>query len=109
MILKRGENLKYRPYAFTELGVAMLSGVLHSPRAVAVNIEILRAFVRRRQMLATNAGLARKLEALERKYDLRFRVFFDALRQLLSPPEPKRREIGFHVKYDADRSKTGSG
>jgi len=103
VILKRGENLKYRPYAFTEQGVAMLSGVLHSDRAVRVNIEIMRTFVRLRQMLASNADLARKLEALERKYDLRFKVVFDALRKLMSPAEPKRREIGFHVKYEDDR------
>jgi hypothetical protein len=103
VILKRGENLKYRPYAFTEQGVAMLSSVLHSDRAVRVNIEIMRAFVQLRQMLASNAELARKLETLEKKYDIRFKVVFDTLRQLMSPPEPKRREIGFHVKYDDDR------
>ena len=103
VILKRGENLKYRPYAFTEQGVAMLSSVLHSDRAVRVNIEIMRAFVQLRQMLASNADLARKLETLEKKYDIRFKVVFDTLRQLMSPPEPKRREIGFHVKYDDDR------
>ena len=103
VILKRGENLKYRPDAFTEQGVAMLSSVLHSDRAVRVNIEIMRAFVQLRQMLASNAELARKLETLEKKYDIRFKVVFDTLRQLMSPPEPKRREIGFHVKYDDDR------
>ena len=86
------------PYAFTEQGVAMLSSVLHSDRAVRVNIEIMRAFVRLRQMLASNAELARKLEALERKYDRQFKVVFDAIRQLTSPPATKRREIGFHVK-----------
>ena len=105
VILKRGENLKYRPYAFTEQGVAMLSGVLHSDRAVQVNIEIMRAFVQLRQLLASHADLARKLEALEKKYDSRFKVVFDTLRQLMSPPEPKRGEIGFHVKYDDDKSK----
>jgi hypothetical protein len=67
--LKRGSNIKYRPYAFTEQGVAMLSSVLNSPRAIHVNIEIIRAFVRLRQMLASHADLARKLEALEKKYD----------------------------------------
>ena len=103
VILKRGENLKYLPYAFTEQGVAMLSSVLHSDRAVRVNIEIMRAFVQLRQLLASNADLARKLEALEKKYDVRFKVVFDALRQLMSPPASKRREIGFHVKYDDDR------
>jgi len=87
------------PYAFTEQGVAMLSSVLHSPRAIAVNIEIMRAFVRLRQMLVSNPGLARKLEALERKYDAQFKVVFDAIRRLMQPPESKpRRPIGFHVK-----------
>ena len=74
----------------------MLSSVLHSKRAVQVNIEIMRAFVRLRQMLASNAGLARKLAALEKKYDAQFRVVFDAIRELMTPPEPKkRRPIGF--------------
>ena len=103
VIMKRGENLKYRPYAFTEQGVAMLSSVLHSDRAVRVNIEIMRAFVQLRQLLASNADLARKLEALEKKYDRRFKIVFDTLRQLISPPEPKRREIGFHVNHDDDK------
>ena len=107
VILKRGENLKYRPYAFTEQGVAMLSSVLHSDRAVQVNIEIMRAFVKLRRLLASSADLARKLEALEKKYDLRFKVVFDALRRLMSPPEPKRREIGFHVNYEADVREAG--
>jgi hypothetical protein len=105
VILKRGENLKYRPYAFTEQGVAMLSSVLHSDRAVRVNIEIMRAFVQLRQLLASNADLARKLEMLEKKYDVRFRIVFDALRQLMSPPARPKREIGFHVNYDEDRPK----
>ena len=106
--LKRGTNVKYQPYAFTEQGVAMLSSVLHSDRAVAVNIGIMRAFVRLRQMLASNANLARKLEAMEKKYDAQFKVVFDAIRQLMSPPEPepKRREIGFHVKYDDYKPKS---
>jgi hypothetical protein len=84
------------PYAFTEQGVAMLSTVLHSDRAVRVNIEIMRAFVRLRQMLATNADLARKLMNLEKKYDAQFKVVFDAIRELMTPPEPKKkRRIGF--------------
>lgn len=73
----------------------MLSGVLKSDRAVAVNIEIMRTFVRLRQMLASNEELARKLAALERKYDKRFKVVFDVLRELMTAPEPKRRPIGF--------------
>ena len=84
------------PYAFTEQGVAMLSGILHSKRAVRVNIEIMRAFVHLRRMLATNADLARKLAILEKKYDSQFRVVFDAIRELMTPPEPKKkRPIGF--------------
>ncbi len=76
----------------------MLSSVLRSPRAVAVNIEIMRTFVRLRRMLASHAELAQKLEALEQKYDAQFKVVFDAIRQLTEPPEPatKRRRIGFH-------------
>jgi ORF6N domain len=100
-----GGRRRSLPYAFTEQGVAMLSSVLNSERAVAVNIGIMRAFVRLRQMLASNAELARKLEAMEKKYDRQFKVVFDAIRRLMSPPEPKRREIGFHVKYDDDKPK----
>jgi hypothetical protein len=83
------------PYAFTEQGVAMLSSVLHSKRAVQVNIEIMRAFVRLRMMLATHEGLARQLADLEKKYDAQFKVVFDAIRELMKPPEPSRRQIGF--------------
>lgn len=87
---------RYLPYAFTEQGVAMLSSVLHSKRAVQVNIEIMRTFVRLRQMLASHADLARKLAALEQKYDAQFKVVFDAIRELMTPPEPKKkRAIGF--------------
>ena len=92
----RGAHVKYRPYAFTEQGVAMLSSVLRSKRAVRVNVEIMRAFVRLRAMLASNEDLARKLAALEKRYDAQFKVVFDAIRQLMAPPEPKlRRSIGF--------------
>ena len=87
---------RYRPYAFTEQGVAMLSSVLHSERAVRVNIEIMRAFVQLRQMLSSHADLARKLAQVEKKYDAQFKVVFDAIRELMSPPEPPRkRPIGF--------------
>lgn len=88
------------PYAFTEQGVAMLSSVLKSRRAVQVNIDIMRAFVRPRQLLATHKDLAKKLEDLEKKYDAQFRVIFEAIRELMIPPEPKKRPIGFGVKYD---------
>jgi hypothetical protein len=95
---------RYMPHAFTEQGVAMLSSVLRSPRAVAVNIEIMRAFVRLRQLLATHADLARKLAELERRYDAKFRVVFDAIRQLMEPAEDagSRPEIGF--RSEARRS-----
>ena len=84
------------PYAFTEQGVAILSSVLRSDRAVRVNIEIMRAFVRLRRILASNAELARKLAALEKKYDVQFKVVFDAIRELMTPPaSPKKRSIGF--------------
>lgn len=90
---------RYPPYAFTEQGVAMLSSVLRSERAVEVNIEIMRAFVRLREMLAGHAELARRLDELEKKYDGQFRVVFDAIRQLMAPPaSAPRRRIGFHVK-----------
>jgi hypothetical protein len=85
------------PYAFTEQGVAMLSSVLHSPRAVRVNVEIMRAFVRLRQMLGSHVALARKLADLEKKYDAQFRVVFEAIRELMQPPEPLRKRIGFGV------------
>jgi hypothetical protein len=86
---------RYPPYAFTEHGVAMLSSVLHSQRAIQVNIEIMRAFIRLRQMLAAHTELARKLDALEKKYDAQFKEVFEAIRQLMAPPEPKHRPIGF--------------
>ncbi|PYS57368.1 MAG: DNA-binding protein, partial [Acidobacteria bacterium] len=84
---------RYRPYAFTEQGVAMLSSVLRSLRAVQVNIAIMRTFVRLREMLLSHADLARKLAALENKYDAQFKVVFDAIRELMQPPTPPRREI----------------
>jgi len=94
----RGQHRKYLPYAFTEQGVAMLSSVLRSPQAVQVNIEVMRAFVRLRQLLMTNEDLATKLAALERKYDrhdAQFRVVFQAIRELMTPPTSKKRPIGF--------------
>ncbi len=82
-----GGPRRAKPYAFTEQGVAMLSSVLRSKRAVQVNIEIMRAFVRLRQLLATHTDLARKMTALEQKYDEQFKVVFDAIRQLMAPTE----------------------
>jgi hypothetical protein len=96
----RGQHSKYLPYAFTEQGVAMLSSVLRSRRAIQVNIEIMRAFIRLRQMLASHVELARKLNALEKRYDAQFKQVFEAIRQLMIPPEPKRRPIGFRKGGD---------
>lgn len=86
------------PLAFTEQGVAMLSSVLRSPRAIAVNIEIIRAFVQLRRMLDSNTHLAKKIRELERKYDGQFRAVFDAIRELMSPPTTPRRAIGFRSR-----------
>jgi hypothetical protein len=102
---------RYPPYAFTEQGVAMLSSVLKSGRAVQVNIEIMRTFVRLRRMLASHADLARKLDTLEKKYDAQFRVVFEAIRELMKPPETKRRPIGFlveepYVPYKSKKQKS---
>jgi len=93
--LKRGGNLKYLPHAFTENGVAMLSSVLNSRRAVVVNIQIMRTFTRLREMLAAHSDLRRKLAEMEKKYDRQFKIVFDAIRELMSPPEKPRRRIGF--------------
>ena len=90
-------NLKFskKVTAFTEQGVAMLSSVLRSKRAIAVNVQIMRTFVRLRQMLTSNSHLAGKLAEMEDKYDLQFKVVFDAIRQLMIPPESKHKQIGF--------------
>lgn len=89
---------RYLPYVFTEQGVAMLSSVLRSKKAIQVNIEIMRAFVRLREILATHKDLARKLEEMEKKYDAQFKIVFDAIRQLMLPPEKPKRPIGFHIE-----------
>ena len=88
------------PYAFTEQGVAMLSSVLNSDRAIQVNIQIMRTFTKLREMLLTHADLRRKIEAMERKYDKRFRIVFEALKGLIEPPTKKMKEIGFKPKND---------
>jgi hypothetical protein len=104
VISKKGRGgRRYLPYVFTEQGVAMLSSDLRSERAVQVNIEIMRAFVRLRELVATHKDLARKLEALEKRYDAQFKVVFDAIRELMAPPTPKKRKIGFLVKERAAR------
>lgn len=91
----RGRHRKYLPYAFTEQGVAMLSSVLRSRRAVKVNIEIVRAFVRLRRMLQSNVELAKKLDELEMKYDAQFKIVFHAIRELMMPSPTSRKRIGF--------------
>ena len=94
-------GLRYTPMAFTEQGVAMLSSVLNSDRAIQVNILIMRAFTRLRQMLSTHEELKRKIEAMERKYDRQFRVVFEAIKQLINTEKKPKRKIGFEVKEAA--------
>ena len=99
--LKRGQHSKYLPCAFTEQGVAMLSSVLRSQRAIQVNVAIMRAFVRLREALSLHKDLAARLAELERKiegHDENIRTLFDAIRQLMTPPAPAKKEIGFHVR-----------
>ena len=98
VILKRGQHLKYLPFAFTEHGAIMAANVLNIPRAVQMSVFVVRAFVWLRGMLASHAGLARKLADLERRYDAQFKVVFDAIRQLMAPPEMAQRSIGFKVE-----------
>jgi len=100
---------RYPPFAFTEQGVAMLSSILRSKRAIQVNIEIMRAFVRLRKLLASHADLARKLDTLEKKYDAQFKIVFDAIRELMRPPESKKRPIGFLVEEGKVPSERQSG
>jgi len=89
---------RHSPYAFTEQGVAMLSSVLRSKRAIRVNVEIMRAFVRLRKMLSSHVGLARKLDSLEKKYDSQFKVVFEAIRRLMAEPIISKKKIGFLAK-----------
>jgi ORF6N domain len=89
---------RYAPYVFTEQGVAMLSSVLRSQRAVQVNVAIMRTFVRLREMLATHEDLHRKIDAMEKRYDARFQAVFDTIRQMLEAPVPLKKAIGFHAK-----------
>jgi hypothetical protein len=96
--LKRGANIKYRPYAFTEHGILMLSSVLRSERAIAVNIAIMRAFVKLREMLGAQKDLVHRLDELEKKYDIHFQVVFDAIRQLMVLPDKPKRRMGFRVE-----------
>jgi hypothetical protein len=99
--LKQGQNIKYLPYVFTENGVAMLSSILNSERAIEVNIQIMRTFTKIREMLISHKDLARRINDLEKKYDSQFRVVFDTIRQLLSPPELKKSKIGFRREHES--------
>ena len=92
------KKLKYSPVlpnAFTEHGAIMIATILNSPVAVQASIHVVRAFVKLRQILASNKELSKRFDELEKKYDAQFKVVFDAIRQLMTPPEPKRRKIGF--------------
>ncbi len=93
--LKRGEHMKYLPYAFTEQGIAMLSSVLNSERAIEVNIAIMRTFVKMRRLLETHKGLLRKIEEMEKKYDYQFKVVFEIIKNFIKEEEKPRRRIGF--------------
>lgn len=93
--LKRGEHIKYQPRVFTEQGVAMLSSVLRSERAIKVNIQIMRAFIKLREMLITHKDLRKKIEEMEMKYDEQFKIVFTAIKKLLSPPDKPEKPIGF--------------
>ncbi len=94
--LKRGHNLKYVPYAFTEQGIAMLSSVLKSKRAIQVNIQIMRTFTKLRELMSTHKQLRQKIEMMENKYDHQFKIVFEAIKKLLEPPIKSKNKIGFH-------------
>jgi dimeric dUTPase (all-alpha-NTP-PPase superfamily) len=96
----RGKHRKYLPYVFTEQGIAMLSSVLNSERAVEVNIQIMRTFVKLRELMSTHKDLALKLKELEKKYDSQFQLVFEAIRQILEVEDKPRKRIGFMVKED---------
>ena len=91
----RGRHAKYAPFVFTEQGVAMLSSILNSKRAVQVNIAIMRAFVRMREIMSTHKELLQKITSMERNYDQQFQVVFTAIRELMEPPPTPKRRIGF--------------
>ncbi len=95
------QGIRYAPYAFTEQGIAMLSSVLNSKRAIAVNIQIIRTFIKLREILKENSTLRKRIDALENKYDQHFRIIFEAIRKLLEEDEePKRRPIGFKTNNE---------
>ena len=103
-VSKRGKHIKYLPYVFTEQGVAMLSSVLNSERAIMVNIQIMRAFIQLKRMLLTNVDLRHKIEEMEKKYDKQFAMVFQAIKQLLEPtPVKQKPSIGFHPYDDSKK------
>ena len=93
-------GLRYKPMAFTEQGVSMLSSVLNSERAIQVNIQIMRTFTKLREMILTHKELKQKIEAMERKYDYQFKIVFDAIKKLLEQPEKPKGRIGFRKEKD---------
>lgn len=95
---KDRKGLRYQPFVFSENGVAMLSSILNSQRAIQVNIQIMRTFTRLRELMANHKELKHKIEEMERKYDYQFKVVFDAIKKLLEPPEKPKNPIGFHVR-----------
>jgi phage regulator Rha-like protein len=106
VILKRGQHSKYPPFAFTEQGVAMLSSVLNSDRAINVNIAIMRTFTHLRKMLVTHKDLKRKIEAMEKKYDEQFLIVFEAIKQLLAEDEKPKKKIGYIKERQANYNKS---
>jgi phage regulator Rha-like protein len=98
--LNRGQNIKYLPYVFTQDGVAMLSSVLHSEKAIQVNIQIMRTFTKLREMLASHKDLRDKIEEMEKRYDYQFQVVFDAIKKLIAPPVKPKEPIGFQAKAE---------
>lgn len=104
--LKRGGNIKYLPFAFTEHGALMAATILNSPQAVQMSVFVVRAFIRLRQSLAGYAQLRRSLEELEARYDEQFAALFQAIRELMTPPEPPRKEIGFKIRESGAKYRT---
>ncbi len=96
--LKRGQNIKYLPHVFTENGVAMLSSILNSERAIQVNIQIMRTFTKIREMLSSHKDLRHKIEEMEKKYNSQFKIVFNAIKELMTPPEKLARKIGFKIE-----------
>jgi len=98
IVISKGKGgRRFRPFAFTEHGALMAANVLNSARAVSMSVQIVETFIRMRQILVSYSDLARKLSAMEKKYNVQFKVVFDAIRQLMTPPETKRKAIGFHA------------